>query len=160
TLFDKVWDAHVVARRSDGQVLLYIDRQLLHEGSGGSFPMLRERGLKVRRPELTFATADHFVPTTSRDEADATPDRRRSVQSLRANAAREGFTLFDIDDARQGIVHVVGPEQGLSQPGMTIVCGDSHTATHGAVGALAFGIGSTEVGHVLATQTLWQSKPK
>jgi 3-isopropylmalate/(R)-2-methylmalate dehydratase large subunit len=160
SLFDKVWEPHVVARRGDGEVLLYIDRQILHEGSGGSFPVLAQRGLKVRRPDRTFAMADHFVPTTSRDEADASPERRRSIAALRANAAREGFSLFDLGDPRQGIVHVVGPEQGLSQPGMTIVCGDSHTATHGAMGALAFGIGTTEVAHVLATQTLWQAKPR
>src|SRR6201985_2897578 len=143
TLFDKVWDAHVVARRSDGQVLLYIDRQLIHEASSGSAPILAERGLKVRRPDRTFGTSDHYVPTHSRNEADATPDRRRLIEVMRRNTEREGISLFDLGDPRQGIVHVVGPEQGLSQPGMVIVCGDSHTATHGAMGALAFGIGAS-----------------
>jgi 3-isopropylmalate/(R)-2-methylmalate dehydratase large subunit len=161
TLFDKVWDAHAIVVRPDGSTLLHIDRHLVHDGSNNAFRFLAERGLKVRRPDRTFATPDHYVSTLSGGlSAINAPNRRAMVEDLAAHAKESGVTLFDLGDKRQGIVHVVGPEQGLSQPGMVIVCGDSHTATHGAVGALAFGIGASEVSHVLATQTLWQKKPK
>src|SRR5499426_4707844 len=161
TLFDKIWDAHAVETRADGATLLHIDRHLVHDESSNAFRMLKERNLKVRRPDRTFATPDHYVSTLGRDlSAINEPSRRAMVEDLEANARANGVTLFGLKDRRQGIVHVVGPEQGLSQPGMIIVCGDSHTATHGAVGALAFGIGASEVAHVLATQALWQQKAK
>ena len=160
TLFDRIWASHCVLAREDGATLLHIDRHLVHDGSSNAFRTLKEKGLAVRRPDRTFATPDHYVPTRSRDLAATEPHRRGMVEDLDAHATAAGVTLFGLNDARQGILHVVGPEQGLSQPGMTIVCGDSHTATHGAVGALAFGIGASEVAHVLATQTLWQAKPK
>lgn len=161
TLFDKIWSSHAILVRPDGATLLHIDRHFVHDGSGNAFRMLKERGLAVRRPDRTFATPDHYVSTLSHDLASINePHRRGVVEGLEANAKGAGLTLFGLSDRRQGIVHVVGPEQGLSQPGMIMVCGDSHTATHGALGALAFGIGASEVGHVLATQTLWQSKPK
>src|SRR5262245_54342187 len=161
TMFDKIWSAHAVETRADGATLLHIDRHLVHDGSSNAFRMLKERNLKVRRPDRTFATPDHYVSTLGRDLAAINePSRRGMVEDLEAHARSAGVTLFGLNDRRQGIVHVVGPEQGLSQPGMVIVCGDSHTATHGAVGALAFGVGASEVAHVLATQTLWQHKPK
>jgi 3-isopropylmalate/(R)-2-methylmalate dehydratase large subunit len=161
TLFDKIWAAHAILVRPDGATLLHIDRHFVHDGSGNAFRMLKEKGLSVRRPDRTFATPDHYVSTLSHDLSSINePHRRAVVEDLAANAKSAGLTLFGLNDPRQGIVHVVGPEQGLSQPGMILVCGDSHTASHGAVGALAFGIGASEVGHVLATQTLWQHKPK
>jgi 3-isopropylmalate/(R)-2-methylmalate dehydratase large subunit len=161
TLLDKVWASHAILVRPDGATLLHIDRHLVHDGSGNAFRMLKEKGLAVRRPDRTFATPDHYVPTLSHDLASIKESHRRGVvEDLEENATAAGLTLFGLADRRQGIVHVVGPEQGLSQPGMIMVCGDSHTATHGALGALAFGVGASEVGHVLATQTLWQSKPK
>jgi 3-isopropylmalate/(R)-2-methylmalate dehydratase large subunit len=161
TLFDKIWSSHAILVRPDGAALLHIDRHLVHDGSGNAFRMLKEKGLPVRRPDRTFATPDHYVSTLSHDLASINdPHRRGVVEDLEANAKAAGLTLFGLADRRQGIVHVVGPEQGLSQPGMIMVCGDSHTATHGALGALAFGVGASEVGHVLATQTLWQRKPK
>jgi 3-isopropylmalate/(R)-2-methylmalate dehydratase large subunit len=161
TLFDKIWSAHSILVRGDGATLLHIDRHLVHDGSGNAFRMLKERGLTVRRPDRTFATPDHYVSTLSHDLAAINePHRRAVVEDLEVNAKSAGLTLFGLNDPRQGIVHVVGPEQGLSQPGVIMVCGDSHTASHGALGALAFGIGASEVGHVLATQTLWQRKPK
>ena len=161
TLLDKIWDRHAIVQRDDGQTLLYIDRHFIHDGSRRAFEVLGERGLKVRRPDRTFGTPDHYVPTNGRDMAAIEdPDARLMVEAITRNAAAHGVTLFGLDDPRQGIAHVIGPEQGLSQPGMTIVCGDSHTSTHGALGALAFGIGASEVSHVLATQTLWQRKPK
>jgi 3-isopropylmalate/(R)-2-methylmalate dehydratase large subunit len=161
TLFDKIWSSHAILVRPDGATLLHIDRHLVHDGSGNAFRMLKEKGLAVRRPDRTFATPDHYVSTLSHDLASINePHRRGVVEDLEANARAAGLTLFGLSDRRQGIVHVVGPEQGLSQPGMIMVCGDSHTATHGALGALAFGVGASEVGHVLATQTLWQSQPK
>ncbi len=161
TMFDKIWSAHAVETRPDGATLLHIDRHLVHDGSSNAFRMLKERNLKVRRPDRTFATPDHYVSTLGRDLAAINePSRRSMVEDLEAHTRASGVTLFGLQDRRQGIVHVVGPEQGLSQPGMIIVCGDSHTATHGAVGALAFGIGASEVAHVLATQALWQSKAK
>ena len=161
TLFDKIWDRHKVLERPDGQTLLYVDCHLVHDGSAPAFQNLARRGLSVRVPSRTFATPDHYVLTSSRDpDAIADPERRSMVQQLAANTAREGIEMFGLDDPRQGIVHIVGPEEGLSQPGALLVCGDSHTSTHGALGALAFGIGSSEVTHVLATQTLWQRKPR
>jgi 3-isopropylmalate/(R)-2-methylmalate dehydratase large subunit len=162
TLLDKVWDAHVVRELEDGRTLLYIDRHLVHEvTSPQAFEGLRLSGRKVRRPDLTFATLDHNVPTSAnRHLPIADPLARRQVETLRSNAAAFGVPLFDFDSGRQGIVHVIGPELGLTLPGTTIVCGDSHTSTHGAFGALAFGIGTSEVEQVLATQCLVQSKPK
>jgi 3-isopropylmalate/(R)-2-methylmalate dehydratase large subunit len=161
TLLDKVWDAHVVRELEDGRTLLYIDRHLVHEvTSPQAFEGLRLAGRKVRRPDLTFATVDHNVPTSSRHLPIADPLARQQVETLRANAAAFDVPLYDFDSGRQGIVHVIGPELGLTLPGTTIVCGDSHTSTHGAFGALAFGIGTSEVEHVLATQCLAQQKPK
>ena len=161
TMFEKIWQRHVVVDRDDGNTLLYIDRHLMHDGSAAGFARLRERKMKLRRPDRGFATPDHYVLTNSRLIKDIPdPDHRRLVEQIRENTAESGVTLFDLGDERQGIVHVVGPEQGVTQPGLTMVCGDSHTSTHGALGALAFGIGSSEVTHVMATQCLWQRKPK
>ncbi|MCS6845373.1 MAG: 3-isopropylmalate dehydratase large subunit [Caldilineales bacterium] len=161
TLFEKVWDAHVVAQDEGAPAVLYIDTHLIHEvTSPQAFAMLRERGLRVRRPDRTFATMDHAVPTRQVDISLWPADAANQVRTLRENCRDFGITLFDIDGPVQGIVHVVGPELGITQPGTTIVCGDSHTSTHGAFGALAFGIGTSEVGHVLATQCLLQTKPK
>jgi len=161
TMFEKIWQRHVVVDRDDGYTLLYIDRHLMHDGSAAGFSLLRDRGLKLRRPDRGFATPDHYVLSSSRSIADIPdPNHRRLVEQIRSNTAETGVTLFDLGDDRQGIAHVVGPEQGVTQPGLTMVCGDSHTSTHGALGALAFGIGSSEVAHVMATQCLWQRKPK
>src|SRR4051812_11820380 len=161
TLFDKIWNSHAIVVRSDGATLLHIDRHLVHDGGNNAFRFITEKGLKVRDPGRTFATPDHYVATHGKGlQAINDPNRRQMVEGLRQHTQESGVTLFDLGDKRQGIVHVVGPEQGLSQPGMVIVCGDSHTATHGAMGALAFGIGASEVAHVLATQTLWQKRPK
>ncbi len=161
TMFEKIWQRHVVVDRDDGYTLLYIDRHLMHDGSAAGFAKLRERGMKLRRPDRGFATPDHYVRSDSRDVADIVdPHHRKLVEVIRTNTAESGVTLFDLGDERQGIAHVVGPEQGVTQPGLTLVCGDSHTSTHGALGALAFGIGSSEVAHVMATQCLWQRKPK
>jgi 3-isopropylmalate/(R)-2-methylmalate dehydratase large subunit len=160
TLFDKIWASHAILARPDGATLLHVDRHFIHDGSGNAFRKLKEKGLDVRRPDRTFATPDHYVPTLDRDAKTQEPHRRHMVEDLDAHATAAGVTLFGLSDRRQGIVHVVGPEQALSQPGMVIVCGDSHTATHGALGALAFGIGASEVAHVLATQALWQAKAK
>jgi len=161
TLFDKIWDAHVVERLDDGTCVLYIDRHLVHEvTSPQAFEGLRVAGRAVRRPEATIAVVDHNVPTSDRRHGIAEPESRLQVETLERNVAEFGVPYFPLLDARQGIVHVIGPEQGLSLPGMTIVCGDSHTSTHGAMGALAFGIGTSEVEHVLATQTLRQSSAK
>src|SRR5512142_3024242 len=161
TLAEKVWDAHVV-RAADGEPdLLYIDLHLLHEvTSPQAFDGLRLTGRPVRRTDLTIATEDHNTPTPEIDKPVADPVSRTQLETLRRNCAEFGVRLHPLGDAEQGIVHVVGPQLGLTQPGMTVVCGDSHTATHGAVGALAFGIGTSEVEHVLATQTLPQSRPK
>jgi 3-isopropylmalate/(R)-2-methylmalate dehydratase large subunit len=160
TLLDKIWARHRVTTRDDGQDLLFVDRHFIHDVTATAFDMLRARGLKPRSPDRVFGTADHYVPTHSRELAAVNhPERRTMIEALTRDAGESGITMFGLDDPRQGIVHVVGPEQGLSLPGMTIVCADSHTSTHGAVGALAFGIGATEVAHVLATQTLWQRKP-
>ncbi len=161
TLFDKIWDAHVVARADEGPELLYIDLHLVHEvTSPQAFEGLRLSGRKVRRPDLTLATVDHNVPTTPGHLPLDDPISRKQVEKLRENCRDFGIEFFDLDSKYQGIVHVVGPEQGLTQPGMTIVCGDSHTSTHGAFGAIAFGIGTSEVEHVLATQCLWQTRPR
>ncbi|HEU5401708.1 MAG TPA: 3-isopropylmalate dehydratase large subunit [Terriglobales bacterium] len=162
TLFDKVWSAHVVRQAAGEPALIYIDLHLVHEvTSPQAFEGLRINGRKVRRPDLTIATVDHNVPTTTEDRF-VIKDQIASqqVQTLRKNCEATGIPLYDVGDHRQGIVHVIGPELGLTQPGITIVCGDSHTSTHGAFGALAFGIGTSEVEHVLATQCLPQSKPK
>jgi 3-isopropylmalate/(R)-2-methylmalate dehydratase large subunit len=160
TLFDKIWDSHVVETLPDGTSILYIDRHLVHEvTSPQAFEGLRLAGRRVRRPDATIAVPDHNVPTSDRSggsAAIAEPDSRIQVQTLEANVAEFGVPYFAMTDRRQGIVHIIGPEQGISLPGMTIVCGDSHTSTHGALGALAFGIGTSEVEHVLATQTLLQ----
>ncbi len=161
TLFEKIWDDHVVHRAEDGTCLIYIDRQLVHEvTSPQAFEGLRMAGRKVRRPEAHLAVADHNVPTVGRAKGIAEEDSRIQVETLKSNACECGITYFDMSDKRQGIVHIIGPEQGLTQPGMTIVCGDSHTSTHGAFGALAFGIGTSEVEHVMATQTLIQKPAK
>ena len=161
TLFDKIWDANLVHRQEDGTCLIYIDRHLVHEvTSPQAFEGLRNAGRAVRSPERTLAVADHNVPTTDRSLGIEDAESRIQVEALEANAAEFGVPYFGMDDVRQGIVHVIGPEQGFTQPGMTIVCGDSHTATHGAFGALAFGIGTSEVEHVLASQTLIQKPAK
>jgi len=161
TLLDKIWDDHVVCSPAGELPLLYIDRHLVHEvTSPQAFEGLRIAGRKVRRPEATFATPDHNVPTSDRRLPIADPISKQQIDKLRANCREFGVRLFDLDDVDQGIVHVIGPELGITQPGMTIVCGDSHTATHGALGSLAFGIGTSEGEHVLATQTLRQAKPK
>ncbi len=155
TLFDKIWDNHIVHTQDDGTCLLYIDRHLVHEvTSPQAFEGLRPPGRKVRRPEATIAVADHNVPTTDRSAGIADEESRIQIETLEANCRDFGVPYYGMSDIRQGIVHVIGPEQGFTLPGMTIVCGDSHTATHGAFGALAFGIGTSEVEHVLATQTL------
>ncbi len=161
TMFEKIWDSHVVHAEEGHQSILYIDLQLVHEvTSPQAFEALRLAGRKVRRPGLQVATPDHNVPTTDRSLPIADPISKQQIETLRKNCREFGIRLYDIHDPQQGIVHVIGPELGLTQPGMTIVCGDSHTATHGAFGALAFGIGTSEVEHVLATQTLLQYKPK
>ncbi len=161
TLFDKVWESHVVDRMEDGTCVLYIDRHLVHEvTSPQAFEGLRLAGRPVRRPDATIAVVDHNVPTSNRGERIAEDDSRIQVETLERNVADFGVPFFNITDTRQGIVHIIGPEQGISLPGMTIVCGDSHTSTHGAMGALAFGIGTSEVEHVLATQTLLQKPAK
>jgi 3-isopropylmalate/(R)-2-methylmalate dehydratase large subunit len=161
TMFAKIWDEHVVHEEPGKQTILYIDRHLVHEvTSPQAFEGLRLAGRKVRRPELTTATPDHNVPTTDRRLPIADPISKQQIDTLRNNCREFDIRLYDLNDPNQGIVHVIGPELGLTRPGMTIVCGDSHTATHGAFGALAFGIGTSEVEHVLATQTLLQAKPK
>jgi 3-isopropylmalate/(R)-2-methylmalate dehydratase large subunit len=161
TIIEKLWDSHVVHQQPGAPALLYIDLHLVHEvTSPQAFQGLRERGLKVRRPDLTLATADHSIPTTDRSLAIVDEIAAKQLAQLEANCAEFGIRCFGIHSDRQGIVHVIGPEYGLTQPGMTVVCGDSHTATHGAFGALAFGIGTSEVEHVLATQCLLQRKSK
>src|SRR5947209_16007421 len=160
TLFDKVWDRHLVCAGPAGSSLLYIDLHLVHEvTSPQAFAGLREAGRKMRRPDLTFATLDHNIPTLGNRMVLEDDLARTQVEALRQNCREFDIPLFDLDSAEQGIVHVIGPELGLTQPGMTIVCGDSHTSTHGAFGALAVGIGTSEVEHVLATQCLVWSKP-
>lgn len=161
TLFQKIWDSHVVAEQPDSPAVLYIDLHLVHEvTSPQAFTGLRQRGLKVRRPDKTLATMDHSIPTTPLDVPITDAMAAAQIKQMETNAAEFGITLHGMDSPHRGIVHVIGPELGRTQPGMTIVCGDSHTATHGAFGALAFGIGTSEVEHVLATQCLLQRKPK
>ena len=161
TLYDKIWEDHMVHQQSDGTELLYVDRHLIHEvTSPQAFEGLRTNKRKVRRPDLTLAVADHNVPTSDRSKGIADEESRIQVETLRNNCKEFSIELFDMNDKRQGIVHIIGPEQGFTQPGTVIVCGDSHTATHGAFGALAFGIGTSEVEHVLSTQTLIQKKSK
>src|ERR1700728_2385254 len=166
TLFDKVWSAHeVVAETPDTPAVLYVDLHLVHEvTTPQAFSMLKAHGLPVRRPDRTLATMDHSTPTQSAQVFGSVPIKvdaaAKQVRQMERNAAEFGIELFGMQDARRGIVHIIGPELGMTQPGMTIVCGDSHTSTHGAFGALAFGIGTTEVGHVFATQALLQRKPK
>lgn len=157
TLLDKLWDAHEIMTSEDGRSLLWVDRHLVHEGSHHAFAKLAARHARVAEPGLTFGVVDHYAPT--RGPA-ASPAIARMIETLETKAAEHGVTCFGLRDPRQGIVHVIGPEQGLTLPGLLINCGDSHTSTHGAFGALAFGIGATEVAHVLATQTIWQTKPK
>src|SRR5213080_1729736 len=161
TLFDKIWDDHLVDEQPDGTCLIYIDRHLVHEvTSPQAFEGLRASGRKVRAPEKTLAVVDHNVPTTDRSKGIDDPEAATQVETLAENAKRFGIEYYDELDRRQGIVHIIGPEQGFTLPGTTIVCGDSHTSTHGAFGALAHGIGTSEVEHVLATQTLIQRKAK
>jgi len=157
TLLDRLWADHEILRREDGASLLWVERHLVHEGSHHAFAKIAERGLPVAAPELTFGVVDHYAPTRGRP---ATAAVARMIKTLVNNTAQHKIACFGMGDPRQGIVHVIGPEQGLTLPGLLINCGDSHTSTHGAFGALAFGIGATEVAHVLATQTIWQTKPK
>ena len=159
TLIDKLWSAHEIIRREDGAALLWVDRHYVHEGSFLAFTQMKQRGGSVAEPGLTFGTADHYVPTR-RDRPIADPSIAAMVTDFEANVAANHISNFGLGDPRQGIVHVVGPEQGLTLPGLLIVCGDSHTSTHGAFGAYAFGIGASEVAHVLMTQTIWQKQPK
>lgn len=156
TLLDKLWMSHEVIRGDDGASLLWVDRHLVHEGSHHAFAKLEARGATVAEPQLTYGVVDHYAPTRGRSD---NPAIGRMIARLERNAVTHGITCFGLDDPRQGIVHVIGPELGLTLPGLLINCGDSHTSTHGAFGALAFGIGATEVAHVLATQTIWQKKP-
>ncbi|MEM8973143.1 MAG: aconitase family protein, partial [Pseudomonadota bacterium] len=160
TLFDKIWDRHVVTEKF-GKTLLYIDRHLCHDGSMFGFERLRQNNWKLRRPDQTFATPDHYTPThtASLDELND-PRAKEIALAINKNGEEFGITFFPWGDERQGIAHVVGPEQGITLPGITLVCGDSHTSTHGALGCISFGIGSSEVTHVMATQSLWQTKPK
>ena len=159
TLVDKLWNGHAITTREDGQTLLFIDRHILHEGSFHAFNQVRDRGAAVARPDLTFGIADHYVPTRPASSV-ANPEAAGMIEQLARNARDYGFLSFGQFDPRQGIVHVAMPEQGLTLPGLSLVCGDSHTSTHGAFGAYAFGIGASEVAHVLMTQTLWQKRPK
>ena len=160
TIIDKLWDAHAITTREDGLSLLWIDRHLLHEGSFLAFDQLKRRAAGVAHPELTFGIADHYAPTRGRAGRTANPEAGAMIDQLETNTRRHDIRSIGLHDTRQGIVHVALPEQGLTLPGLTIVCGDSHTSTHGAFGAYAFGIGASEVAHVLMTQTLWQKKPK
>jgi len=161
TLYDKIWNDHIVHQQNDGTTLLYVDRHLIHEvTSPQAFEGLRLSKRKVRKPNLTLAVADHNVPTTERSKGISDKESRIQIEELEKNCKEFGIKIFDMKDKRQGIVHIIGPEQGFTQPGTVLVCGDSHTSTHGAFGALAFGIGTSEVEHVLATQTLIQRKSK
>jgi len=160
TLIDKLWNAHEIVRRDDGDSLLWVDRHYVHEGSFHAFSRLAERGAPVAEPGLTFGVADHYVPTRGSRDQIGNPEIAHMVRQIEENTAKHHVRLFGLNDRRQGIVHVVGPEQGLTLPGLLIVCGDSHTSTHGALGAVAFGIGASEVAHVLMTQTIWQRRPK
>ena len=161
-MFEKIWDRHVIAEE-EGDLLLYVDRALFHEGSSHAFRMLDARQQAVRRPEQVFAFNDHYVPTHGRErgvDGIANPEIRNMVVNLEKNTKRYGITLFGIDDPRQGILHIVPPEQGITQPGLLMVGADSHTSTHGAFGCIAFGIGASEMTHVMATQTIWQRRPR
>jgi len=161
TLYDKIWNDHIVHQQNDGTTLLYVDRHLIHEvTSPQAFEGLRLSKRIVRKPNLTLAVADHNVPTKNRSKGINDEESKIQIDTLEMNCKKFGIKLFDMKDKRQGIVHIIGPEQGFTQPGTVIVCGDSHTATHGAFGSLAFGIGTSEVEHVLATQTLLQKKSK
>ena len=160
SMFEKIWESHVVTTGPGGRALLYVDRLLLHDGSGAAFERLARRGLTVRRPAQALATADHYVPTVGRAAGIADPAVQAMVERLQHHTTQQGIGYLGPADSRQGIVHVIGPEQGFTEPGLVLVCGDSHTATHGAFGCLAAGIGSSEVEHVLATQCLWQRHPK
>ncbi|MGB3500668.1 MAG: 3-isopropylmalate dehydratase large subunit [Mesorhizobium sp.] len=161
TAFDKIWDAHVVTERPGGPSLLYVDRHLVHDGSFHAFEMLKRRGLTVARPLQTFGTPDHYVPTDSDGRGAGQPEEfRRMLATFASNMDGNSIRNFPLGSRQQGIVHVVGPEQGITLPGTVMVCGDSHTSTHGGIGALAFGIGQSEIAHVLATQTIWQYRPK
>src|SRR6267154_4039836 len=159
TLFDKIWAQHEILKAENGLSLMWVDRHYIHEGSFQGFDKVDARGATVSRPDLTFGIADHYVPT-SHNRVFNDPSLEHMVDQLVDNTRKHGITLMGLNDPRQGIVHVVGPEQGLTIPGVLIVCGDSHTATHGALGAIAIGIGASEVSHVLLTQTLWQKKPQ
>jgi 3-isopropylmalate dehydratase, large subunit len=159
-LFDKLWDSHAIVARDDGATLLWVDRHYFHEGSHHAFARLAASNLRVAEPKLSFGVADHYVPTRGRQGPIADATIARMVATLESNARQHGARLFGLEDPNRGITHVIGPEQGLTLPGMLVVCGDSHTSTHGALGAYAFGIGATEVAHVLATQTIWQKKPR
>jgi 3-isopropylmalate/(R)-2-methylmalate dehydratase large subunit len=160
TLIDKLWSAHEIAGREDGAALLWVDRHYVHEGSFHAFSQMKARGRTIAEPSLTFGVADHYVPTRSRANGIADPEIAAMVRNFETNVSEAHIQYFGLHDPRQGIVHVVGPEQGLTLPGLLVVCGDSHTSTHGAFGTYAFGIGASEVAHVLMTQTLWQKKPK
>ena len=160
TLFDRIWDAHAILTREDGETLVWVDRHFVHEGSHHAFAKIAAKGLQVARPDLTFGVEDHYLPTREPLRHAPAGDTATMLGRLRENTARHGVRLFGVDDRAQGIVHVIGPEQGLTLPGLLVVCGDSHTSTHGAFGAWGFGIGASEVAHVLATQTLWQKKPR
>ena len=161
TMFEKIWDDHVVVERDDGQTLLYVDRHLCHDGSFQGYYTLNSQGRKLRRPDLTWGSPDHYRPTDAQSLNDISdPALREKVALFDKNAAESGIHYYGLDSAKMGVVHVIGPELGITLPGIMLVCGDSHTATHGALGAFAFGIGASEVAHVMATQTLWQKKPK
>lgn len=160
SLFDRIWSEHEIRKSESGESLLWIDRHYLHEGSFHAFDQLRIRGLPVAEPSLTLGVADHYVPTRRDGSTTMNPEILSMVDKLSANTVQYSIPVVGLDDPRQGIVHVVGPEQGYTHPGMVVVCGDSHTSTHGALGAMGFGIGASEVAHVLATQTLWQLKPQ
>ena len=159
TLFDKIWDAHVVGAEG-GQTILYVDRHLFHDLKGGSLNRMAQRGVRIRRPQQTYGVMDHAIPTLNQQGPYADAETTALVRILREQKAAQGYHLFDVSDPRNGITHVVGPEQGITLPGITLCCGDSHTATHGALGCLAFGIGATEAEHVMATQTILQGKPR
>ncbi len=160
SLFEKIWDRHVIVERAPGPSLLYVDRHIIHEGSFHAFAQLKERGLSVKNPRQIFGVADHYVPTTSRNPQDAvTPEVTEMILKFDENMRWSQANYFSMQDPRQGIVHVVGPEQGISLPGSTLTCSDSHTSTHGAFGAIAFGVGQSESCHILTTQSLWQTKP-
>ena len=159
TLLDKLWESHEILQREDGASLLWVDRHFVHEGSHHAFSKIEKKDIIVKEPSLTFGVVDHYAPT-NRIGVKIDPSVSRMMQTLRDNSKKYGFKIFDLDNQKQGIVHVIGPELGLTLPGLLINCGDSHTSTHGAFGTLAFGVGATEVAHVLATQTIWQRKPR